>query len=426
MACVRLIPLAVVGTVAAVLAAPAPAALPAELELFEWQCELLGRFQSGTVYRARLTPEVFDGFQSFPLDLRLVDQEGVAWPALVWSRPDRSSVEPVRMTEVSFSEAAGGEDFAAREFFVEADRSGEAPVHNRVMVHAGSREQARRVEVWGGPDRDRLALLGAGFLVEQKTPAPVRNRFIDYPDARWPLVVVRVFRDARQPDLALDWRTTELMRVDHDDHDHDIVPLKRMDTPADEAPADGVTSFFLDAGVRNRPALYMTFSSEPTGFAVPVRVFGRNTGTNKWRWVVDGGLHHLDGHEQNRIPMGRADYRYYKVEFHHQAEKAPKVRHFAAAVLPHHLLFEARSDRKPYLFFGASRYSLDMANPLRRVDPASIDTDRDAEFGKRRVNPMRVAGTLSDYHDTLMRLGLGIVVLLVALVGVRMLRRRYL
>ncbi|HMO05359.1 MAG TPA: DUF3999 family protein [Kiritimatiellia bacterium] len=402
------------------------ASWPPDLERYDWRSTINGSFKTGMVYRARLTPEIFDGFRSFPLDLRVIDRRGVEWPSVVWSRTDRSSITPLRHADITPADQPTVTDFTVRVFQLQPDRDGTIPLHNRVIVNTGAREQARRVEVWGGPSREKLVLLGAGFVVEQKTPAPVRNRSVDYPDARWPVIAVRVYADPRATDQALEWRSTEIARVDRDDSDHEIIPLKRMEAPADEPPAEGVTVFHLDAGARNRPLVAMTFASDATDFALPVRLFGRNEATNKWRWIADSGIHHLEGHEQNRIPLAKADFRYLKLELYHYGQSVPKLKHLAASAIPHFVIFEARSDDKPYLFFGAAQYDLDMANPLRRVDASLFAREQEAELSKRHTNPMRVAGSLSDYRNTLIRFGLGIVALLVALVGIRLIRRRYL
>jgi len=401
------------------------ATLPADLELYEWRCSISGSFETGRIYRARLSPEVFDGFRSFPLDLRVVDREGTDWPGLVWSRSDLSGVVPVRHTLLTRVDTTVNPEFSVKEFQIEPGRDGLIPIHNRVIIQAGSSEQIRRVEIWGGPSDDKLVLLGSGFVVEQKSPAPVRNRAIDYPDSRWPLVVVRVFNDTRHPEAVLDWRSTEIVRVERDDADHEHVDLKRMEVPVDDPPVDGVAAMYLDAGSKNRPLLYLTFASEATEFAIPVRVLGRNEVTNKWRWVADGGIHQLDGAEQNRIALAKSDYRYYKVEFYYHTRKLPKIKNVAAAGMPFYLVFEAVSDKKPYLFFGAPRYDLDMVHPLRRVDAGNLPVEEEASLSKRHTNPMRVASTLSDYRNTLMRFGLGVIVLLVAIFTVRVIRRRY-
>lgn len=399
--------------------------MPADLEMYEWRSSISGSFETGRIYRARLSPEVFDGFRSFPLDLRVVDRDGVDWPGLVWSRSDRSGVVPVRHTLLTRIDTTVGPGFTVKEFQIEPGRDGLVPLHNRVIVQAGSSEQVRRVEVWGGPNHDKLVLLGSGFVVEQKSPATVRNRAIDYPDSSWPLVVVRVFNDMHHPEAELDWRSTEIVRVDRDDADHELVDLKRMEAPVDDPAVDGVATMYLDAGSKNRPLLYMTFASDATEFAIPVRVFGRNDVTNKWRWVADGGIHQLEGTEQNRISLAKSDYRYYKVEFHYHTQKLPKISHVAAAGMPFYLLFEAKSETKPYLFFGAPRYDLDMVHPLRRVDAGNLPVEEEATLSKRHTNPMRVASTLSDYRNTLMRFGLGVVVLLVVIFALRLIRRRY-
>ncbi len=401
------------------------AQLPDDLELFDWRCAIHGSFETGRIYRARITPEIFDGFRSFPLDLRLIDKDGTNWPSMVWSRSDSSSVVPVKFVPFDPAPVSGSEPFVSREFQIESLAEGAIPAHNRIIIQSGSREQVRRVEVWGGLVRDKLELLGSGFLVEQKLPAPVRNRTIDYADSRVPFISVRVFPDTRQSDTTLEWRSTEIARAEYDDSDHESVELEKMDAPDNEPSVDGVTTLYLDAGARNRPLLYVSFSSDASDNAIPMRIFGRNASTNKWRWVADAGIHQLDGHERIRVPLAKADYRYLKVEFHHYGQKPPRIKHLAAAAMPHYLVFEARSNQKPYLFFGAPRYDLNMGYMLRRVDPASLSNEPDASFSRRQPNPMRVAGTLSDYRNTLMRLGLGVVVLLVAIFGVRILRRRY-
>lgn len=414
----------VVGSMALGLSSLA-APLTTDLEMYEWRSSISGSFETGRIYRARLSPEVFDGFRSFPLDLRVVDREGVDWPGLVWSRSDLSGVVPVRHTLLNRTDVTVDPGFTVKEFQIEPGRDELIPIHNRVIVQAGSTEQLRRVEVWGGPHHDKLVLLGSGFVVEQKSPAPLRNRAIDYPDSRWPLVVVRVFNDVRHPEAVLDWRSTEIVRVDRDDADHEHVDLKRMEAPADEIPVDGVAAMFLDAGSRNRPLLYLTFESNATEFAIPLRVFGRNDATNKWRWVADGGIHHLDGTEQNRVALAKSDYRFYKIEFYYHDQKLPRIKNVAASAMPYYLVFEAMSENKPYLFFGAPRYNLDMVHPLRRAAAGNLPAEEEATLSKRHTNPMRVASTLSDYRNTLMRFGLGVVVLLVAIFTVRVIRRRY-
>jgi len=403
------------------------AEVDSNLDDYEWRCRINGSFETGLTYKVLLPEDVYDGSRSFPLDVKVVDEDGMPFPVIIWARTARSGIDPVRSTPRSppqFNEELG---FTFREYVIESGFSGEArPVHNRVTVNVGGTEYIRRVEVWGGEDINSLSMLGSGFLIEQKLPFPVRNRTIDYPETSAPLIVVRVFNDAQNAQAPLEWRATEFMKVTVDDQDHEMIDLKVMHLPESEEERDGVLFVYLDTGAENRQLLYLDIETSEQEFAVPVKVFGRNDESNSWRWVTDGGIHDIAGRKQARIVLPRTDYRFLKVEFYHYDQKAPRIEGITAGAVPYYLVFTALSDKKAHLYFGSSRYQLPMNEMSRSMSRRSISDAEEVTLSRRHVNPTRVASSLNQYGRTLLNLGIGVVVLLGAIVTVRIIRHRFL
>lgn len=401
--------------------------MPSNLDDYEWRCRINGTFQTGLTYKVLLPDDVYDGCRSFPLDVKVVDKDGLTFPVIIWARTARSGIDPVRSVprgEVEENEKHG---FTMREFTIESAFTGETkPVHNRVTINVGGTEYIRRAEVWGGEDVNNLTMLGSGFLIEQKLPFPVRNRSIDYPDSTVSLVVVRVFDDAQNSLAPLDWNATEFMKVTVDEQDHEKVKLKVMGKPDGEEERDGVLFTFLDTGAENRQLLYLDVETSEQEFAVPVRVFGRNDASNSWRWVTDSGIHDIAGRKQTRIVLPRSDYRYLKIEFYHYEKKPPRITDITAGAVPYYLVFSALSEQKAYLYFGSSRYQLPMDEMSRSISRRSIGDAEETTLSRRHVNPTRVASSLNQYGRTLLNLGIGVVVLLGAIVTIRIIRHRFL
>jgi hypothetical protein len=403
-----------------------PAAdLPEELNEYDWRCTIGSSFESGKTYKAPLTADVFDGFRSFPLDMKVVDQNGETWPSVVWFRADHRGVDVIRAHSLDQPDDADETLYTALHFQLVPDRNGEIPPHNQVIVNAGSGECTRRVEVWGGTGVNNLKLLGTGLLIERKSPVPMRIRSISYPESRAPLISVRVFEDEQRPDESVTLRSAEIVHVNRDDDDHERVKMKRIDNPdGDSAPA-GVYSVFVDSGSQNRPLLYLDVEVPTKDAVLPVRVYGRTQSTNKWRWVTDGGVYVAQDSRLTRIALAKSDYRQFRLDFYHGSNKPPRIDDIVAGALPHYLVFEARSAGKAFLYFGSSRYQLPMSDLSRRINVDSISDASGTTLSKRQTNPTRVANSLTAYGRTLLGLGLGVVGLLAAIVTLRILKQRY-
>lgn len=408
------------------VAGPVGGAVSTEVESYAWRVALGGGHETGRVHRALLHADFFDGCQSFPLDVKVMDEQGLVWPSLIWMRPERGAIEPVRARPVGRTDATNRVGFTVKEFRIEPRRRDQViPLHNRVTVQIGGGDFARRIEVWGGAGPDELVLLGAGMLVERKEPVVLRNRSVDYPDSAAAMVVVRVFDDAGQPGAPLDWRATDVMRVVRDEGDTEPVELDRLPRPDEEAAREGVLSLYFDAGARHRPLLHLDLDIGSRDFAFPVRIFGRQEMTNDWRWVADGSIHDMPDWRQTRIGLAKMDTRYLRVDVMHGAGPAPKIRGATAAAVPHFLVFTPLSEGRAHAYFGSERYQLPGADFSRRVSLAAIDEAPEVEMGRRQTNPARIAGSLDDYGRTLLRFGGGVVLLLIALVSIRVARHRY-
>ncbi|HMO98943.1 MAG TPA: DUF3999 family protein [Kiritimatiellia bacterium] len=396
-----------------------------DLADYEWRSRVSGMV-SGALHKVRLTAEIYDGMRAFPLDARLVDEEDVPWPSMIWSRLDRKAVEPVAISPVGRTERLAELGYTIKKFQVLPDRrTRETPRHNRVVITTGGGDFVRRVEVWGGPDENRLVLLGSGFLIERGAPAPVRQRGIDYPESTTPWLAIRLFHDPRQPDEAPEWRATEVVHVPRTAAEFDTIVMKRMSRPDDEPRREGLVDLYLDAGARHRPlhAMVLPFNRRDT--AAPVRIFGRNDADRDWRWVADGGLHDVAGLQQNRIALNRADYRYWRVEIHGVDERSLRLGEITAQAIPHYLVFMAANNRPAFLYYGSPRYQLPRQDFVRGVSAETVAEAREASLSRRQVNPARMAGTLDAYGRGLLHFGTGVVVLLVALVTVRVIRHRF-
>ncbi len=406
-------------------AATGYAAEPVDLAGYDWRSRINGSLTTGVLHKAALPAEAFDAMQVFPLDVHVADEAGLPWPAMIWTRMDGRPAEPVGLIPVEQAEADGEPGFVVKAFAVAVGPDGEVPAHNRVVLRLGGSAFMRRVEVWGGPDADRLVLLGSGLMVDQAGTVPYRNRGIDYPDTRVPFLAVRVFRDLRNPETPLEWRRTEALLVRHDDGDGEMIAMTRLNPEGEDRDAPGIQRIYLDAGTRNRPLHYLMLPMALDGVAFPVRVSGRNRADQGWRWVADAGLQDTGGFRANRIPLNRTDYRFLKVEIYHGLDQHPVREDIRAAAVPYLLVFSPQSTRRAYAYFGSSSYRLPYQDFVRAVQEGNVVDAPPATLGRRHANPARVVVSLSAYRSTLLRLGVWVIALLVAVVTARYVRRRW-
>jgi hypothetical protein len=396
-----------------------------ELEGYDWRSRVSGSPETNTMYKIRLPADVIDGLRAFPMDIRIIDEDGKVWPSMIWSRSGDGPVNNIRAAEL---DVVVETNRVSRVYQIEPGAAtGERALHNQVVVSLGGKDFVHRAEVWGGERTNAFKMLASGILVELNKPFNMRRRVINYPDTDVPFINVRIFPDNRVPGAVnIPWRTSEFARVQREVDDVDYFSVKMVEPPEGEPQREDVTEVFLETGYKNRALAFLDIDAGIANTTVPVRVYGRTRPDAGWRWIADGGLHHYGGVYQARVMMNRADYPYLKVVLPRTAEKPLRIKHVDAGAVPYYLMFTPQTSKRAYLYYGSSRYQLPAASFVRGVDEASVSDAPSAKLSRRLANPARVVGSLEEYRGTLFYLALLIVATSVVMVSIRWVRRRYL
>jgi hypothetical protein len=181
---------------------------------------------------------------------------------------------------------------------------------------------------------------------------------------------------------------------------------------------EGVLSLVADVGFLHVPLRQMRFELGPGQQAYPLKFYGRDTLTNRWRWVADGGVHRMEGLLRNLVDLRQAAYRYYKMDFYHYEDPPPQLLKVQMRPEPLYVVFEAGAGKKPHLYFGSSEHQMPRYDLQRRVGPSMPAHTQPAEIGERNRNPAHTAAVLRIYGRNLalallgLLAGLGLLVLL--------------
>lgn len=57
---------------------------------FMWLQPIIGSMEAGQLYRVRIPGPLFGGCRDFPVDLRIIDEQGNLWPHFVWIPRERT------------------------------------------------------------------------------------------------------------------------------------------------------------------------------------------------------------------------------------------------------------------------------------------------------------------------------------------------
>ena len=394
------------------------------LSEYDWCSRVSGISATGVLHKIRLPAEVLDGLRSYPMDIRIVDEENQPWPALIWSRSGDGPLHPLRAT---LENETVSSNMMVRSYRMVADvHAKSSQRHNQVILSMSGRNFIRRAEVWGGERAGRTTLLAAGLVFEQNKPVPMRRRTMEYPETDVPYIEIKLFPDARGATRNDgEWRTTEFMLVQREVDDVERVKYDMIDPPPDEVPRDGVTEIYLAAEYRNQPVIYFDIDASLKNTSIPVRVYGRARDEGNWRWIADGGLHYYDGQHFARVMMNRTDFQRVKIELVHDGAPPPRVTRVTAGVVPHYLMFKPGSADKANLYYGAERYQLPHASFIGGVDEVAVVGAPEADLSRRLKNPARTVNSLHAYRTTLLNFGLVIVVGSALLALARWVRQRY-
>jgi len=203
----------------------------------------------------------------------------------------------------------------------------------------------------------------------------------------------------------------------------ETVALKRIEVPSAEAKV-GVQTLMFDAGARNRQIQSLQVHVEETNFARPAKIFGRNSVTNTWRWVGDGGIHRLADQSRDSIELRGCAYRWLKVELYQYENPPLTVTNVEGIATPQYIVFEAGGASAPRVYYASSKFTLPYYDLQKRV------ADRDAagapllKLGARHMNPLRLALGLGRYGHWLTLAAAALFVALAGLIVAKLIRQR--
>lgn len=390
---------------------------------FNWRQSIEGGLESGALYRLRLPPEVFDGCKMFPADLRLLDQAGAEWPFYLWTPSEEGGEIPRQATLLGQTVITSGPHRVELDLRVEPRGREATPRHDRVIVQTSGRDFLRRVEVLGSADGTDWQPMGAGFLVDQSAPQQIVNRVVTYPPTDLPFLRLRIHPDAKGGAETLDVPHVAVALLETAAVELDEVPIELLSVPAEEQKA-GVQVLIGDAGVRNRPLRHLRVEAEGGHFALPVKVYGRNAETNRWRWIADGGVQRWGAQVRDEIQVKGTTYRFFKVELYHYENPPVDVRRVTGAAVPHTLVFRAGGGAAPFLYYGGVGLSLPRYDLQRETPPRRAAEAVEVRLGQQQINPQRLARGLQSYGHWLTMMAAGVVALLGVVVIVHFVRRR--
>lgn len=200
------------------------------------------------------------------------------------------------------------------------------------------------------------------------------------------------------------------------------LPAVPLPPPPDEPPSDGVGRVYLDAGFKGVPLRRAVIQAAESNFARTVKVYGRHSETNKWRWMAEGALHRLPDREREWIDLNDGAYRFLKIELLHFDEPAITITNITVLAEPHYLVFLAHCDGPASLYFGSSAPNLPIHELRHRLSPRELAAARHAAIGPREENPYMLHAELHSYARLLLISTLVICALLAVAVFLKRLR----
>jgi len=401
-------------------------AVAEDMTAYQWRASISGDLTTGLLHKILLAPEMADRMKSFPLDVRVVDEGGISWPAMIWAYESSGLVDPVPSTRSGASTATNEVAFTRISLATKSLRPGDAPpAHNRIIVSLGGSEFRRTVEVWTGDEPDQLKMQAREQVVEQATPVAIRKRTIDYPVTVDRFVEARIDQDAIRPEAPLTVRAVELAHVDEDPGAAIQVEAQMLDVPEGERISGDPVPLHLDSGVRHLPLVYLELEIETTGY-FPARIRGRHDPAGEWRQVADGIFLNQKSTDRPRITFDPSPFRYLQVQLYPDGQVLPRIKRAFAGLRAHYLVFKPLTDRMAYLYVGAARYQLPAAAFVRSVDRDSVQDAPEASLSRLQENPAKVVHSLHQYWDMLFKAGGLLAALLVMVFFARKLRDRLL
>lgn len=388
---------------------------------FQWEMPLLRTYESGATYSLTIPNEVFDGAEKFPDDIRIIDASGTLWPFFVLEPQTDSQFEPRELKRLNESWVEGDRPYLR----VELEVLGEPAPHNRLRLHTAGSNFVRRVEILGSNDRESWGQVGTGYLIDHQSPSHVRNVELDYTRSDFRYVQCRIFPNARKANEEVKLRSVEVGTWVRPTAGWLTAPLEIVSKTDQSKPGSEkeFQTLECDAGFYNLPLERIRLEIPPGEFARSVRISGRNDSGDAWQVVSNNEIHRLGSSEKTTVGI-RGNYRFWKIDLYHFDDPPLKVNQVEAQSRRWSLFFEAKSEERASLYFGAAGVeaaTFDLKQ--RRQDQGTVRGVAQAALSSRQENPEFAEHPSKELTPWVARIAVVLVSLLVLWIVVGMLRR---
>jgi hypothetical protein len=181
------------------------------------------------------------------------------------------------------------------------------------------------------------------------------------------------------------------------------LPFARVEPPEGEPPREGgVESIYIDARFKSVPLRRLVAQAAEAKFDSQIKVFGRDSHTNAWIWVSEGVIHRHPGSERDWLDLHNRAFRFLRVDISNLERGPLTITNLALLVEPMHMVFEAASDGRAWLYFGTSVHGLPLFDLRHRTSGREIAAASTAAFGHREPNPLYYSAELWDYGQLLL------------------------
>lgn len=244
----------------------------------------------------------------------------------------------------------------------------------------------------------RLAIPAAVFDGSRAFPADMR--LVDETESDWPFFLHHP--DPPAPEVAF--------------------PLKRLEAPAGTESLSGVQALYFDTAFRRNPLHRLVLQAAEPQFSRVVKVYGRDSATNQWRWMADGTIHRGDGQDRDSVELHNVGFRFLKVDILHADEPELAITNAIALSEPTLLVTRPTRTGTAWLYYGSDMFVLPRFELRHATTRAQLAEAGAADFGARGQNPLHIRHEILRYGRLLLFATLCVVGVLAAAMIVKRLR----
>lgn len=352
---------------------------------FAWRQAVTGDMAAGGLYRAKMTPETWDGlYQGAETDVRMAGPGGEAWPFFIWRETGRSGMVDFKAERLN--EAT--HDAGVRQFDLRLSATDARSKHDCIRIEFKESEYMRRVEILGREsDTDEWARLGSGFLVRIPRSPPVREDVIAYAPSTFRNLRIRIHPDLRSAGDSVPSPVATPGRSGGEPAPADTCVMNPMAStePPPKADDDKIRKQVIEFDARASLPFEHVELRARGAYARDVTVWARASVTSEWAHAGFGRISRHPDAEYARVPVQAGRARYWKMEIRQGDDEALQGLEVTGFYPRTWVVFEARNAGPAHVWTGseqAKRPYHDLAARTPRPGEAKI-----LALGPREANP---------------------------------------